>query len=67
MVINTLCVRITFNNILKVCFSNKKYPIAIQASPTQFVKVYFSSKNRVLTDFFKDCWYTKSITYHFLF
>ena len=42
---------ITFNNQLKVCFSNRKYPLAIQTRPTQIVKVYFLLKNRFLTDF----------------
>ena len=42
---------ITFNNPIKVCFSNKKYPITIQTRPTQIVKVYFLMKNRFLADF----------------
>jgi hypothetical protein len=33
------CIPIPFNNPLKVCFSNKKYPITIQTRPTQIVKV----------------------------
>jgi hypothetical protein len=44
---------ITFNNQLKVCFSNRKYPLAIQTRPTQIVKVYFLLKTRFLTNFFK--------------
>ena len=56
---------ITFNNLLKVGFMNKKYLItSIQTRPTQIVKVYFL--NLVLKDL-KNCWCTKSITYHFLF
>ena len=39
------CIPITFNNPLKVCFSNKKYPITIQTRPTQIVKVYFLLKD----------------------
>ena len=35
------CITITFNNPLKVYFSNKKYLITIQKCPTQIVKVYF--------------------------
>ena len=42
---------ITYNNPLKVCFSNKKNTITTQTRPTQIVKVYFLLKNRVLTDF----------------
>jgi hypothetical protein len=38
---NCFCTPITFNNALKVCFLNKKYPITIQRFPTQIVKVYF--------------------------
>ena len=49
--INYIFMPITFNNPLKVCFSNKKYPIAIQTSPTQIVKVYFLLENRFLTDY----------------
>ena len=36
---------ITFNNPLKVCFFNKKYPITIQTSPTKILKVYFLLKS----------------------
>ena len=45
------CISITFNNPLKVCFSNKKNTVTTQTRPTQIVKVYFLLKNRVLTDF----------------
>ena len=31
---NQFCIPITFNNSLKICFSNKKYPITIQTRPT---------------------------------
>ena len=39
---NNFCVTITFNNPLKVCFSNKQYPITTQTP--QIVKVYFLFK-----------------------
>ena len=52
---------ITFNNPLKVCFSNQKYIITTQTRPTQIVKVYFLLKNRVLT-VFQDYWCTNLIT-----
>ena len=51
MIINNFCIPITFNNPLKVCFSNKKYTITTQTRPTQIVKVYFLVKNQVLKDF----------------
>ena len=35
------CIPITFNNLLKVSFANKKYIITIQTRLTQIVKVYF--------------------------
>ena len=60
------CIPITFNNQLKVCFSNKKYTITTQTRLTQIVKVYFLLKNWVLTDF-KDYWCTNLITYYFFF
>ena len=44
---------ITFINPLKVCFSNKKYPIIIQTQPTQIVKEYFSLKKMVFDRFLK--------------
>ena len=49
--IKAICKPITFNNPLKVYFSNKKYSITTQTRPTQIVKVYFLLKNRVLTYF----------------
>ena len=48
---NVFCIPITFNNPLKVCFSNNKYTITTQTRPTQIVKVYFLLENQVLTDF----------------
>ena len=50
-IIKTICITITLNNPLKVCFFNKNYTITTQTRPTQIVKVYFLLKNRVLTDF----------------
>ena len=47
------CIPITFNNSLKACFSNKKYPITIQIRMKQIVKEYFWMKNRFLTDLLK--------------
>ena len=41
------CIPITFNNQLKVCFLNKKYPITIQTRPRQIVKVYLYFKTEV--------------------
>ena len=49
----TFCIPITFNNPLKVSFSNKKYPITIQTHPTQIVKVYLVLENHVLIKFLK--------------
>ena len=48
---NIICIPITLNNPLKVCFSNKKYTITTQTRPTQIIKVYFLLKNQVITDF----------------
>ena len=48
---NIFCIPITFNNPLKVCFSNKKYPITINKRQAQIVKVYLLLKNQILTDF----------------
>ena len=45
---NCICIPITSNNPVKVCFSNKKYAITIQTHPTQIVKVYFLLKTRFL-------------------
>ena len=45
------CIPITFNNPLKVCFSNKKYTITTKTRPIQMVKVYFLLENRGLLDF----------------
>ena len=45
-IINVFCIPITFNNPIKVCISNKKYPITNQTRQTQIVKVYFVLKNR---------------------
>jgi hypothetical protein len=42
--IDIFCILKTFNNPLKVCFSNKKYLITIQTPPTQIVEVYFLLK-----------------------
>ena len=36
-----LSIPITFNNPLKACFFNKKYPITIQIRPTQIIKYIF--------------------------
>ena len=48
----TLYTMITFNNPLKVCFSNKKYTITTKTRPTQIVKnekvYFFLLKNRLL-------------------
>ena len=49
----TICIPITFNNPLKVCFLNKKYTITIQTRPKQIVKVYFLLRNRFLTNFLR--------------
>ena len=46
-----ICIPITFNKPLKVCFSDKKYTITTQTRPTKIVNVYFILKNRVLTEF----------------
>ena len=38
---NIFCIRIIFNNPLKVCFSNKKDSITTQTSPTKNGKIIF--------------------------
>ena len=49
-----ICIPITFNNQLKVCFSNKKCPITIQTRPTQLVcGNIFLIEKPVLTEFFR--------------
>ena len=48
---DNICIPITFNNPLKVYFSNKTYLITIQTRLTQIVKICFFFKNRFLTDF----------------
>ena len=45
---NKICIPITFNNPLKVCFSNKIKKT--QTGPKQIVKVYFLLKTQVLTN-----------------
>ena len=35
------CVPINFDNPLKACFSNKKYPVTIQTRPAQILTEYF--------------------------
>ena len=41
----TFCISITFNNPLKVYFSNKKYLITIQTRPTPILKSIFLIEN----------------------
>ena len=48
---NIFCVPITFDNPLKVCFSNKKNTITTQTRPRQIVKFYFLLNYLFLTDF----------------
>ena len=48
-----ICIPITFNNPLKVSFSNKKYLFTIQTRTTQIVKVFFLLKTVFFTDFLK--------------
>ena len=43
---NNYCIPITFNNLLKACFSNTEYLITIQ---TQIVKVYLLFRHEFLT------------------
>ena len=56
-------ISLTFNNPLKVCFSNKNYLITIQTHPTLIVKSIILIEKPI----FKGYWCTKSIIYHFLF
>ena len=56
---------VLYTNNIRVCFSNKKYPITTQTRPKHII-IYFLLKTRFLTDF-KYYWCTKSIAYHFLF
>ena len=56
-----ICIQTTFNNPLKVCFSNKKYHITIQTRPIQIYKSIFLIVKPVVKGFLK------SITCHFLF
>ena len=45
---NWFCILITFNNPLKVCFSNKRYLITIPICATQIAKVYILLENQLL-------------------
>ena len=45
--------KITFNNPLKVCFSNKKYTITTKTRPSQIVKVYLLLKKPGFNGFLK--------------
>jgi hypothetical protein len=46
------CISITFNNPIKVYFSNKKYLITIQTRSTQFIKVCFLLKKKWILKLF---------------
>ena len=60
-----LCIPITFNNLLKACFSNKKYiHITIKPRPTQIVKVFLIEKS-VINEFYR--LYVNKINYLSLF
>ena len=48
-----LCLLITFNNPIKSCFSNKKYPITIQTRQTKIVNSLFLIKPLVLSGYQK--------------
>ena len=52
-----ICIQITFNNSLKVYFSNKKNTVTSQTRLIQIVKVYFLLKTGVKR-IFKDFWCT---------
>ena len=41
----TSCIPITFSNLNKVCFLNKKYPVTIQHGKEKSQIVHFSLKN----------------------
>ena len=44
-IVKILCIPITINNPLKVCFSNKKYLITTQTYPTQFgIRIFLIKK-----------------------
>ena len=53
LIIIIICISITFNNPLKVCFSNKKYLITIQTRPTQIVISIFLIEKPVFNRFLK--------------
>ena len=49
-----ICIPMTFNNTLKVCFLDKKYLITINTRPTQIVKVYLKIFRNLFSTDFKD-------------
>ena len=51
---------ITFNNPIKNCIPNNKYPVKIQTRLTQIVSSIFFIKKNGFNCIFKDYWYTKS-------
>ena len=51
---------ITFNNPIKNCIPNNKYPVKIQTRLTQIVSSIFFIKKNGFNRIFKDYWYTKS-------
>ena len=44
----SFCIPINFNNLLKACFSNKKYLITIQTPPTQIEMIIFLIEKLIL-------------------
>ena len=50
-ILKYFCIPITFNNLLKACFFNKKYLIMIPTRPTQIVLSIFRIKKPGLKDF----------------
>ena len=54
LIVNKLfCGVIAFNNPIKACFFNKKYPVKIQTPSTYIVTVYFLFKKQALIGLLK--------------
>ena len=51
--LNIFRISITFNNPLKVCFSNMKYLITIQTRPKPIVKSIFLFEKSISNEFLK--------------
>ena len=50
---NIFHIQITFKDLIKACFSNKKYPFTIQKRLTQIVKILVLIEKQGLTGILK--------------